>query len=71
MGRIGPLPVRRIAAQGDDVADARVPIGAGDGVDSSLVAATQVRCAAGFIAVSRAMRTTVSWVRSRVDPPAP
>jgi hypothetical protein len=35
------------------------------------VAATQVRWAAGFSAVSRTRRETVEWVRSRVEPPAP
>ncbi|BAE49235.1 hypothetical protein amb0431 [Paramagnetospirillum magneticum AMB-1] len=38
---------------------------------SPLAWPTQVRWAAGLSAVSRAMRTTVSWVRSRVVPPAP
>ena len=38
---------------------------------SSRAAETQVRCAAGFISVSRTMRATIEWVRSRVVPPAP
>ena len=38
---------------------------------SALVAATQVRCAAGVSAVSVTIRRTVEWVRSRVEPPAP
>ena len=35
------------------------------------VASTQVRCAAGVSVVSSSMRSTVRWVRSRVEPPAP
>ena len=38
---------------------------------SSFVAATQVRCAAGFSEVSLRRRDIVACVRSRVDPPAP
>jgi hypothetical protein len=35
------------------------------------LALTQVKCAAAGIAVSPAIRATVAWVRSRVEPPAP
>ena len=36
-----------------------------------VLAATQVRCAAGVSEVSLRIRSTVWWVRSRVEPPAP
>ena len=62
---------RRVAAQGDDVADAGVPVvldhlvdlGA-RGVDAGQVGGRRKR-------VSSSMRSTVRWVRSRVEPPAP
>ena len=38
---------------------------------TALVAATQVRCAAGNRSVCWTRRATVAWVRSRVEPPAP
>ena len=62
----------RIAAQRDDVADAGVPIGARDVVDlaAARLDAGQVR--GGVERWSRAaIRATVAWVRSRVEPPAP
>ena len=62
---------RRIAAQRHDMAHARAVIGAKGRANSSFEAPTQVRCAAGFIVVSRTKRSTVAWVRSRVEPPAP
>ncbi len=38
---------------------------------SSVVWPTHVRCAIGIIDVSRAMRSVIATVRSRVPPPAP
>jgi hypothetical protein len=43
----------------------------GSSRESSRVAATQVRCAAGFSVVSPSTRARVACVRSRVEPPAP
>ena len=66
------LVFRRIAAQGHDVAHARLPVAARNGSRSrSWLAPTQVRCAAGRKPSCCSMATTVSWVRSRVEPPAP
>ncbi len=63
---------RRIAAQGNDVVHAGRLVGVRHLVDlAPCVACTQVRCAAGTKAVSRARRATVVCVRSRVEPPAP
>ena len=62
----------RIAAQGDDVAHADLPITARDLVDLVARRADAGEMRGGLdIAVSRRMRATVAWVRSRVEPPAP
>ncbi len=70
---LGELEVGgRIPAQSEDVLDPGVGVALRTIVSSSArVCAAQVRCAIAVIRVSRLMRTTISWVRSRVVPPAP
>ena len=64
--------LRRVAAEGQDVLDPGVAVAGDDlGELGSRVCAAQVRCAIAVIDVSRLISTTRSWVRSRVEPPAP
>jgi hypothetical protein len=70
MGGIGLALLGRIAAQRDDVADARSQYSRAPrrsrpaGADAGEVRGSVDR-------VSRAIRSTVAWVRARVEPPAP
>ena len=73
MGLIGGADAgRRIAAQGDDMADADLVIARHDVVDLALrrADARQMRGRRQARSPSR-IRAMVEWVRSRVDPPAP
>ena len=64
--------VRRIAAQREDVLDARARASArAPRASRRSVALTQVRCAIAVICCSRWMRSTMPRVFSRVPPPAP
>ena len=71
MREVAPVARRRIALESDYVPDAGSPVLIRDSVDFLAGGTAQVRCAAGVRFVSRRMRVTVRWVRSRVEPPAP